>query len=182
MSENLRNFTKAMYGFDAVVRRAEPGSWDNQSPCAGWSAADVLDHVIGVTNMIEGVVRGEGSITAGSGGPQERWAAALDGLMEALDHPGILDRVSATPFGEMTIDEFVATATFDPLTHTWDLAEAVGVEAALNADLVAGVFARLAPMEDMLRRSGRFGDAIEVSTDDDVIARYLAFTGRAPSP
>ncbi len=39
MSENLRNFAKALYGFDAVVQRVQADQWDADTPCDGWCAA-----------------------------------------------------------------------------------------------------------------------------------------------
>ena len=50
MSENLRWYTKAIYGMDHVVRLAgsDPAVWDRPSPCTEWVARDVLGHVIAV--------------------------------------------------------------------------------------------------------------------------------------
>jgi len=47
MSTNLRNYTKALYGFDAVVQRVPEDRWDADSPCDGWSARDVVTHACG---------------------------------------------------------------------------------------------------------------------------------------
>ena len=57
MSSNTRNYTKALYGFDAVVRRVSPGQWDAQSPCTGWTARDVLAHASGVVDAVAQMAR-----------------------------------------------------------------------------------------------------------------------------
>lgn len=181
MSDSLMNFTNAMDGFDAVVAQVDPDAWDNASPCSEWTARGVLEHVVGVTNMIAGAIRPDDDPASNhADSPAAKWAAARDGLMDALATPGVLERVSATPFGEMSIDQFIAMATFDPLTHTWDLAQAVGVDPQLDEDVVAAVMAHLEPMEDMLRGTGRFGPKVEAPADADIVTRYIAFSGRQP--
>jgi hypothetical protein len=35
MSTNLQNYTKALYGFDAVVQRVPSDRWDADTPCDG---------------------------------------------------------------------------------------------------------------------------------------------------
>ena len=57
MSENLRNFTKAIYGMDAVVQRVPVDAWDNGSPCEGWTARDVVGHQAGVLNGVAQIAR-----------------------------------------------------------------------------------------------------------------------------
>ena len=50
MSTNSRNYTKALYGFDAVVQRVPADRWDAPSPCEGWCARDVVAHASGVVD------------------------------------------------------------------------------------------------------------------------------------
>ncbi len=180
MTDNLTNFTTAISGFDRVVQQGETQSWSNQSPCTEWCAVDVVDHVVGVTNMIAGAARGEPVAASEDPDPAARWAAARDGLLEALNVPGALETVRPTPFGEMPVDQLLGIAVFDPLTHTWDLAQALGVDANLDPGLAATAMATLEPMESMLRETGRFGERIDVSADADIVSRYLAFSGRQP--
>jgi uncharacterized protein (TIGR03086 family) len=180
MSENLTNFTKAVSGFDAVVEQADPACWSNDSPCDGWTAVGVVDHVIAVTGRIASAAGAPDVVYDDGADPKARWGATRDALLDALNSPGALEKVGPTPFGEMSIDQLIGIATFDPLTHTWDLAQAVGVDAALDERVVAAAMATLEPMEAMMRETGRFGPKVEVSADADIVARYLAFSGRQP--
>jgi uncharacterized protein (TIGR03083 family) len=57
MSQELRNYTKALYRFDAVVQQVPRDAWDAASPCDGWCARDVVAHAAGVMNAIETMAR-----------------------------------------------------------------------------------------------------------------------------
>ena len=96
MSENLRNFTKALYGMDAVVRRVPEDRWDAPSPCEGWSARDVVAHQVGVLRGLAGTVRSGEMVLPAE--PQDRsdplalWHGVRDEVIEALDRPGTLQQ------------------------------------------------------------------------------------------
>jgi uncharacterized protein (TIGR03083 family) len=57
VTQNLRNCTKALYGFDAVIQRVPPDAWGADSPCEGWCVRDVVAHACGVMNAVEAMAR-----------------------------------------------------------------------------------------------------------------------------
>jgi uncharacterized protein (TIGR03086 family) len=186
MSENLRNFTKAMYGFDAVIRRVPAGAWENQSPCTEWKAMDVVGHVVGGTGMIRAFATGtplggERPSTRALAGtdPFASWAAGRDAALEALDHPDALHRVAATPFGEMPVDNFLGIFCTDVVTHTWDLARAVGIEACVDLPLAARLYEGVKPMDAMLRGPGLIDDKKTAPSGVGPVEEMMAFLGRA---
>ncbi len=179
MSTNLRNFTKAVYGMDHVVRAVPDDQWDQPSPCEGWNAAEVLLHAAGAVRMVDGLARGE-QVEAAAGGPRSVWAAARDSVLEGLDQPGVLQKVVDSPFGSMPVDNFLGVIMVDTLTHTWDVARSVGGDEQLDADLVSAGHQALLPFGAGLRGPGRFSDEIEAADDDDDQARFLKFLGRQP--
>ena len=186
MSENLRNFTKALYGMDAVVRRVDADRWDDPSPCPGWSARDVVAHQVGVLRGLTETVRtGEMAVPAE---PDERsdpvalWNEARDAVVESLDQPGRLQQSGRYWFGEMTIDELIAVVQWDPLTHAWDLAKATGQEAHLDEGLARRSHDTIAPMREALAKRNLVSEApVPVSDDADIVSRYLGLVGRDPS-
>ena len=185
MSSNTRNYTKALYGFDAVVRRVSPGQWDAQSPCTGWSARDVLEHASGVVDAVAQMARtGEVAMpqTPNLGNdPVGLWSASLDGVLEALDHPGVIDRVGKFWFGESTFDDVLAFTTWDPLGHSWDLATAVGVEAHMSPDVAEAAIVVISANAEMLRSMQLMGDPVAVPADASPVDRFLGLTGRNPA-
>lgn len=182
MSENSRRYVQALYALDAVARRVPVDAWDNQSCCSEWTAREVAGHA-------SWVIRNTGAVTGHAEAPEPHAeaevagddpaatiAAAVASTTAALDHLGVLQQVTATPFGEMSIDTFLGIIWVDPLTHAWDIADATGVAHGIDGDTADAAYASLEPLSEMLRGAGRFDDVIDVP--EDPVARFIAFTGR----
>ncbi|MEO1059986.1 MAG: TIGR03086 family metal-binding protein [Actinomycetota bacterium] len=188
MSLNLRRFTVAVFGFDAVVRRVPADGWDAPSPCPGWTARHVVGHQIGVLRNVSRLARQAerdpaeptDELAIAGDDPAATWAAFADDLFAAIDRPGVLQRVVETPFGTMPIDDFLGAMVIDPLAHTWDLAVATGQPPALDAGLAAEATAVVLAFEAAFRAPGRLGPAVEVSDDADAVTRFVATMGRDP--
>ncbi len=184
MSENLRTFTKARYGFDAMVARTPADTWTNPSPCPGWTAADVVAHNIGMNDMIAGFTTGVGAgrpTETRPDDPQVEWRRSFDGLFDALDSDGALQTVAKTPWGEMAVDKFLGFAWVDPVIHTWDLARATGQEPIMDEALCQRAVKQLVRAGDSLRGEGRFGPAVDTSEVSPIIDQLVAISGRDPS-
>jgi hypothetical protein len=95
-----------------------------------------------------------------------------------LDQPGTLATVSATPFGEMAIDDFIGIVWVDPMTHAWDIADATGIAHGIDEATAQAAFDQMAPAIDNLRAPGLFNEAKEAA-HDTAIARFIALTGRS---
>lgn len=186
VSANRRDFTRAVYTLDAVVQRVPPGTWTRQSPCEAWTAGEVLGHVVwGLRNTTALASGGdtppqqsEAEIVASD--PVGTWNAARDGVLDALDRPGVVQRVVEGPFGSMSIDDFMGFYPSDLLAHTWDIARTAGADAHLPPDLCERFADTLAAMGDVLRRPGSMADAVAVPADADAATRFIAQTGRTP--
>ncbi|MCP3992153.1 MAG: TIGR03086 family protein [Actinomycetia bacterium] len=184
MSENLRTYVKALYGFDATVARVSTDSWANPSPCPGWTAADVVAHNIGMNNMIAGFAQAVGAgrpTEARPDDPGAEWGRSLDGLLDALDSDGALQTVAKTPWGEMAVDKFLGFAWVDPVIHTWDLARASGQEPIMDEALSQRAVKQLKRAGDSLRGEGRFGPGVDTSDAAPIIDQLVAISGRDPS-
>jgi uncharacterized protein (TIGR03086 family) len=186
MSENLRNFTKALYGMDAVVRRVGADQWDAPSPCEGWTARDVVAHQVGVLRGLAETVRsGQMALPAepdDRSDPTRLWDEVRDDVLEALDHPGRLQQQGAFWFGEMTVDQLIGVVQWDPLTHAWDLARATGQEAHIDPGLAERSYEVIGSMRPQLaKRRLVAADPVPVADDADIVSRYLGLVGRDPA-
>jgi uncharacterized protein (TIGR03086 family) len=186
VSENLRNYTKAIYTMDAVVQRFPETMWDLQSPCDGWTAREVLGHFIwGTKNLV--------SLATGGPKPAEQpeadvagtdahgaWATARDNVLAAVDQPGALQKGFDGPFGPTTVDGFLGIHTMDCMIHAWDIAKTVGHEAYLPADIAAAALPGMRALGDGIRSPGLFGPEVDVPADADPVSQLLGITGRQP--
>ena len=182
MSINNRNYVKALFGFDAVVQRTSDNEWMNPSPCVDWSALDVLAHNIGMCQMITGFANGEGASVSDHPeieNPKEEWMVARDQVLEALERKETLQMRADTPWGNLTIEKFLGVVVVDPLTHTFDLARAVGQEIRIDDALAAASYERLKAAGESIRGE-KFGSEIQSDENDSIVHKFIAVTGRKP--
>lgn len=185
MSENLRNFTTAIYGFDAVAQRVPDDQWDADTPCDGWCARDLVAHLCGTIEALTHMTRtGEVAMPATpdvGDDPLGYWNTTRDDVLEALDQAGAINTEGAFWWGPMSIDRLLAFVQWDPLAHSWDLARATGQEAHGDQTVAESAIATIEPMADTLRKMNLMGDPVEVAADADAMTRFLGLTGRDPN-
>ena len=106
--------------------------------------------------------------------------ALRDAVLAALDTQGALQIESETPFGQMSVDRFIGLYYADPLAHTFDLAHAAGIEAALDPELCQLGYDQLEAAGDAIRFPGMMDAAVEIDADGGIAARFVAMAGRRP--
>ncbi len=181
MSENRRRHIKALYTFDAVVRRVPEERWDHPSPCPGWSARQVVSHLVYILPLWIGEDAPEGDeIGLADHDPSSVWAAALDHHLARIDDEHRLGEVVNTNMGPMPLDTSLGILLVDPLIHAWDLATAAGIEAWLPADLCGNAYDVLAFARSSI--DAMFAPAtIGADEHSDVVERMLRMSGRNPN-
>jgi uncharacterized protein (TIGR03086 family) len=158
--------------------------WDVPSPVAGWSARDVVRHLVEWFPSF---------LSAGAGvdlprgpsvdeDPVAAWVVHCDGVQAVLDDPTTVRRVLKNPhIGEVPLDEAIDRFyTADVFMHTWDLARATGQDDRLDPDFCALLLAGMVEVEDAMRASGQYGKPVAVPDDADAQSRLLGFIGRDP--
>ncbi|HEY7044992.1 MAG TPA: TIGR03086 family metal-binding protein [Nocardioidaceae bacterium] len=158
--------------------------WSAAAPVSGWTARDVVVHLVGWL---------PGFVAAGSDvrlpevpSPAEQPAPAWDAHQRAVQ--GLLDdpatagvefanrHTGSMPLAQ-AIDRFY---TSDVFMHTWDLARATSQDDALDPDLCDVLLSGMEPIEDLMRDSGQFGPRVPVPAIADPQTRLIGFTGRDP--
>lgn len=186
MSDNLRNYTKAIYTMDAVVNRVPADKWDAQSPCEKWTAKEVLGHNIWALLQ---VASNAGAIDpppemaeaerAGND-PAAAWGGARDIVLEALDHQYVLGREVQGPFGPSSLDDSLPIMIMDLTTHSWDLAKATGQDPVIPKELATAAYHGIQGFGDNARAPGLFAPEVEVADDADIVTKMVAMAGRQP--
>lgn len=184
MNHKLAKFIEAVETFDAVCRQVPPQAWDNDSPCRGWTARDVVAHQCGVLDALAHIAR-TGEIRrpvnpAPPDDPVDRWEETRDAVVAALRRPGVMEREDRYWFGTMDMASFVSYVQWDPLTHAWDVGIATGVDPRLPPDLCRISYDLVSGMAERARRWRLIGDAVPVPEHASIVDRYLGLVGRQP--
>jgi uncharacterized protein (TIGR03086 family) len=165
-------------GFDARVAAAPADAWGNAAPCEGWTATDVVAHVVASATGLTAGLTGNPPAAFDPADPAGSWATARDGLFAAVDTAD-LGQIVPGPFGPMPAEQVIGRLlTMDMLVHTWDLARAVGGDEQLDQDAVAQSYSGLKPMDAMIRQPGVFGPKVPSAEGADLQTEFLNFLGR----
>jgi uncharacterized protein (TIGR03086 family) len=181
MSDIADRYDRLAADFASTVAAVPDDAWSAPSPCDGWTARDVLAHMIDNHRLFEGFVgRDLGDAPSLDDDASAAFAAARAVVSGHLHDPVTAEATFVGEvFGPMTfaegIDRFVA---FDLLIHRWDLARAAGLEVALPADEVARAWEAVGAMGEILRGPGAFGPEVTAPEGADEQTRLLAFLGR----
>ena len=89
-----------------------------------------------------------------------------------------LARTVPSPTGLMPLGEFLKSGAMEFLVHTWDLAQATGQAAVLDAGLVRDALGPARQFAPMARLSGMVGPECSVAEDADDLTRLLGIFGR----
>jgi uncharacterized protein (TIGR03086 family) len=166
--------------FDADSR------WDRPSPCEGWDARAVLEHVIGFHDVL--LLRPlEAKPQRPRDDPAQRWRVTVDALRNVFERPGLFDGVIDVPaVGEVPASRIdartiVPLLSQEVLVHTWDLARATGGNDRLDPRLCAQFLAALPADADQLARTGMYREPVDISEGAGAQEQLLACLGRDPS-
>jgi uncharacterized protein (TIGR03086 family) len=180
MSDIADRYRRLAEAFTATAEAVPADRWESPSPCEGWTARDVVRHVVDTHGMFLGLVNREvGEAPSVDDDPCGAWHAARDAVQADLDDPA---RAGATfqgwrgpsTFAE-AVDRFLG---FDQVVHRWDLARAAGVDDRIDPADLRLASESVAYYGDDLRRPGVCGPALEPPPDADEQTRLLALLGR----
>lgn len=182
MSDVASRYRRVAGRMTEVVEAVPASAWSRPSPCAGWSARDVVRHMI---DWMPALLEAGAGVRVPQGpsvddDPVEAWRLMSDGVQSLLDDPNMVsaefvhERAGRHSLGD-AIGMFILG---DVLIHTWDLARAAGLDEALDSDEVHRMLVAAVPMEEAIRTSGHYGPRLEPAGGSSEQDRLLAFLGR----
>jgi len=162
------------------------------TPCAGWTLADLLEHM---TVQHDGFA----AAAAGQGADLERWRPvhhepsvlvtaytnAASRVLDAFGADGVLDRTFCLPEISTAIEfpgrQAIGFHFIDYVVHGWDVARSLGLGYALEPGLLAPALEIAAAVPDGARRlspGAAFAPRIAPAADGDTLDTILALLGR----
>jgi len=181
MDEITERYERVTQQLTDRVRAVPADRWDAPSPCEGWTARDVVDHLVTwIPEFFGAQGIGFPERPSVADDPAGAWESVRGTIRAALTDPAVASRQVATPISTQSLAETVdMIVTGDVLTHTWDLARATGQDEALDPDQVQRMLATVGSMpEEALRADGMFGPRVDVPDDADDQTRLLGLLGR----
>ena len=189
MTEISERFARVAEGFTARVRAVPEDAWAQPAPCEGWTARDVVRHLVewlpGPGFLLGTFGVETGRIPSVEQDPAAAWAVVRDTIQRALDDPDVAGHEEdCGPPGRLSLEAAIdMTCTPDVLIHTWDLARATGLDERLDAHevhhLLVAIESLPPAVDEAMRSSGQYGPRTAVAAGADEQDRLLAFMGRA---
>jgi len=178
----LASYLRLADPFASVVDRVPNHAWDGSSPCAGWSARDVLTHVVTTQRDFLEQRGVEATTTSDHDDPRALWRAHDERMRELLADPKIAGREYDGVFGRTTVGASIVTFYgFDLVVHRWDIAVAAGLDEHLSDEELEMLDRSADGFGDHLYDDGVCKPAVPVRNGADRQERVLARLGR-PTP
>jgi len=186
MTDIAELHAQALDATGRIVRSVPADHWDAVTPCAGWDARALVNHLVSgnlwaaelaAGGTIEGVgTRLDGDLLGDDpAGAYEESAAAAAAVFR---RPGALDAPCAVSYGPVPGSVYAGHRFLDVLIHGWDLAAATGQDYALDPQLMEACQQIIEPQLEAFRAAGAFGPEVAVPAGAGAQARFLALLGR----
>jgi uncharacterized protein (TIGR03086 family) len=181
MTASAARFRTLARAFSHTIDAVPAEAWANPSPCEGWSAREVVRHV--VTTEADFLRQHDLAVPAVDEhtDPVQAWPVVRDAVQAALDDDQVAGRTYDGWFGPTTIAATIDTFYgMDLVIHRWDLARAAGLadHETIPADEIDRIRADAAGFGEGLRMPGVCGPEVPVPAGASAQDRLLGFLGR----
>ena len=164
--------------FSAVVDVLQ--DWSAPSPCEGWSAADVVDHVVDTQRHFL-VQHGFDLGARPDGEPAAAWHRHLEQVAGLLADESRVTVEYDGHFGRTTVADTLADFYgFDLVVHRWDLGRAAGQPVAFSDAEMDAVETAIPAFGEALYAEGICARPVAVPDEAPRQDQILATLGRRP--
>jgi len=181
MNATARAYAAADQPLTALLDAVPADAWSRPSPCAGWSARDVVGHLVETQRELltgHGVDLGETPDVGAD--PAAAWRAHARRVAAAVAEDAVAGRGYDGWFGPTTVGATLEQFyVWDMVVHRWDLARATGQDAGLTDAELDRVAAGADSFGESLYTDGICRPAVEAPENADRATRVLARLGRA---
>ena len=181
MNPTATRYAAADRPLTALLDAVPATAWTRSSPCEGWSAADVVTHLIDTQREFlttHGLDLGPAPAVAAD--PAGAWRAHAARVAGALADDAVPAQEFDGFFGPTTVGAaFEQFYVWGMLVHRSDVARAVGVDAGLTPDELDRIEAGADSFGPALHMDGICRPPVDVPEDADRVVRVLARLGRA---
>jgi uncharacterized protein (TIGR03086 family) len=180
MSSTIEKYLRVAAGFSSRITECPDDCWSNPSPCDEWTAADIVEHVIGVHRGQLAQIGADVSLN--SDDPiTSRWQTTCDRFVNAMNDPELAGMPVSGPLGTVAFKQMAGSIVLhDLLVHTWDFAVATHQSTDLDNEAVSVALEKMQPMSDFIRGPAMFGPVVVPPVSASLQDQFLCFVGRTP--
>ncbi|WP_369395280.1 TIGR03086 family metal-binding protein [Streptomyces sp. CG1] len=135
-------YTRATEQAAALIRTVRPEDLTGPTPCTEYDVRSLLSHIVGGTRRIAVVGEGGDGLAVepfADGVMDDGWAAVYDEVrvrvLKAWESDERMTGPVRVPWGEVPGHAALSGYVMEIVTHTWDLAEALGHPHGLDPEL-----------------------------------------------
>ncbi|AXB45635.1 TIGR03086 family metal-binding protein [Amycolatopsis albispora] len=171
----------ALDRFEELLAAVPADGWERPTPCAKWTIADLTSHVVAVVRLGRELALGaefpQEAEDQREADPVAAWREARYALEDVLANADFTAEVAA-PVGPVPLRTMLDTFFLTEIVvHSWDLATALGVPPALDAELVRKVGDYVRPFGGA-GTEGLFDPAVPTTPGADETTRLMNQLGR----
>ena len=186
MTDIAELHAQALDATGRIVGGAPADRWHAATPCAGWDARALVNHLVSgnlwaAELAAGGTIEGAGTLFDGDllgGDPAGAYAESAAAAAAVFRRPGALDAPCAVSYGPVPGSVYAGHRFLDVLVHGWDLAVATGQDYALDPTLMDACRQIIEPQLEAFRSAGALGPPVAVPASASQQTQFLALLGR----
>jgi uncharacterized protein (TIGR03086 family) len=178
MDHDLLDLYRSASGWAATKVAGAADELDAETPCDGWDARTLLNHMLETQQYFVGAARGDDVSPPSaippkllSDDPVADFERARAEMVTTYEAPGVIERTGPS----------LGIAFSDQLLHGWDLAKSTAQDATMPEGLPEAAYEMIHGQFTEEQRKGVFKPEIAVAPTASPQDRLLAYTGRDPS-
>ncbi|WP_406830168.1 TIGR03086 family metal-binding protein [Pedococcus sp. KACC 23699] len=169
--DDLATLDRGLTQLSTLVEAVQPSDLERQTPCTDWTVRELLGHVVQGPANFAASVRGESPDWSAAAELPQDWSATF--RSNADDLRAAWDQNPDAPGGP-------GFQVAELAVHSWDLATALGKDAAeLDPEVAEVAYATMSQALTPERRGAAFKPEQEPAGDAGPYERLAAFAGRS---
>jgi uncharacterized protein (TIGR03086 family) len=163
-----------------VLDAVPADAWTSPSPCAGWTARDVVGHLVETQReFLTGRGLDLGPAPDVAAGPAAAWRDHAKRVLAVIAVDDVVDAPYEGFFGPTTVGAtFEQFYVWDMVVHRWDVARSVGADAGLTDAELDRIERGADSFGEALHMEGICGPAVPTGPEAGRLTRVLARLGR----
>lgn len=170
-----------------AIAQVSVGDFENPTPCTDWNLKVLLNHVVAENFWVRPMVEGKSIEQVGDeftgdligNEPIPMFEKSAADAADTFYAAGAMRAPCAVSYGPISGEIYCGHRTVDLVLHGWDVAQSVGADYVIPADMIDALRVISEPGIADARAAGVYGAELPAADDADEQTQLLAWFGRA---